>query len=51
MTALSRESGYLAQHQSEVIDALKQIKINTDLSSDELRAAIGDVLAMVSNAI
>jgi hypothetical protein len=51
MTRLSKETNTLVQHQSDVTEALTRIRLDTNLTSDGMRAAIDDVLAMVSEPV
>ncbi|PVH74429.1 hypothetical protein DL98DRAFT_519242 [Cadophora sp. DSE1049] len=44
---LSKESTFLSRYFNDVADALHRIKLNIKLSSDDMRAAIDDVLQMV----
>ena len=48
MSKLSRATDSLTQHQNEVIEALRRIRLDMHLSSDGMRAAIDEVIAMVS---
>ncbi|PVH76575.1 hypothetical protein DL98DRAFT_535505, partial [Cadophora sp. DSE1049] len=45
---LSRESNSLSRHFNAVTDALHRIKFDINLSSDDMRAAIDDVLQMLT---
>jgi ribosome-associated translation inhibitor RaiA len=48
MSKLSKETDVLYQHNIEVTEALRRIRLDTHLSTDDMRAAIDEVLAMVS---
>lgn len=48
MTRLSNETVSLTQRQTDVTEALKKIRVDNSLSKEEIRAALDDVLAMVS---
>jgi hypothetical protein len=48
MSKLSKETDVLYQHNTEVTEALRRIRLDTHLSTDDMRAAIDEVLAMVS---
>lgn len=48
MSKLSKETDILTQHNVEVTEALRRIRLNPHLTSDGMRAAIDEVLAMVS---
>ena len=48
MSKLSKETDVLTQHNTEVTEALRRIRLDTHLSTDDMRAAIDEVLAMVS---
>ena len=48
MSKLTRESVLLNQHNIDVTDALRRIQLDTSLSHQGLRAAIDEVIAMVS---
>jgi hypothetical protein len=48
MSKLSKETDVLTQHNTDVADALRRIRLDTDLSTDDIRAKIDEVLAMVS---
>jgi hypothetical protein len=45
---MSKETDVLSQHNSDVTEALRKIRLDSSLSRDALRSAIDDVLAMVS---
>jgi hypothetical protein len=48
MSKLTKETDILTQLNAEVIEALRRIRLDTHLTSDDMRAAIDEVLAMVS---
>jgi len=48
MSKLSKETNILTQHNAEITEALRRIRLDTHLTSDDMRAAIDEVLAMVS---
>jgi hypothetical protein len=48
MSKLSKETNVLTQHNTEVAEALRRIRLDVLLSTDDMRAAIDEVLAMVS---
>lgn len=48
MSKLSKETDILAQHNIDVAEALRRIRLDTHLSTDDMRAAIDEVIAMVS---
>jgi hypothetical protein len=50
MSKLSKETDVLTQHNTEVTEALRRIRFDTQLSMDDMRAAIDEVLAMVSGS-
>jgi len=50
MSKLSKETDVLTQHNTEVTEALRRIRLDTHLSTDDMRAAIDEVLAMVSGS-
>lgn len=47
MVKLSHEAVSLAQHQNDVTDALRKIRLDETMSKEDIRAAIDDILAMV----
>jgi hypothetical protein len=48
MSKLSKETNSLTQHNTDVTEALRRIRLDAHLSTDDMRAAIDEVLAMVS---
>jgi Fungal Zn(2)-Cys(6) binuclear cluster domain len=50
MSKLSKETDSLSQHNADVTEALRRIRLDTHLSTDDMRAAIDEVLAMVSSS-
>jgi hypothetical protein len=48
MSKLSKETDVLTQHNNDITLALRRIRLDTHLSTDDMRAAIDEVLAMVS---
>ena len=50
MSKLSKKTDVLTQHNTEVTEALRRIRLDTHLSTDDMRAAIDEVLAMVSGS-
>jgi hypothetical protein len=48
MTKLTRESASLNQHNTEITEALRRVQLDTSLSTEGLRAAIDDIIAMVT---
>jgi hypothetical protein len=48
MSKLDRATNSLSQHNFDVTEALRRIRLDTHLSSDDMRAALDEVIAMVS---
>jgi hypothetical protein len=48
MSKLSKETDILTQRNAEVTEALRRIRLNPHMTSDDMRAAIDEVLAIVS---
>jgi hypothetical protein len=48
MSKLDRATNSLSQHNLDVTEALRRIRLDTHLSSDDMRAALDEVIAMVS---
>ncbi|KAE9370837.1 hypothetical protein N431DRAFT_510204 [Stipitochalara longipes BDJ] len=51
MSKLSKKTDVLTQHNTEVTEALRRIRLDTHLSTDDMRAAIDEVLAMTPNPL
>lgn len=47
MSKLDRATNSLTQHNFDVTEALRRIRLDTHLSSDDMRAALDEVIAMV----
>jgi hypothetical protein len=48
MSKLSKVTDSLTKHNTDVTEALRRIRLDSHLSSDDMRAAIDEVIAMVS---
>lgn len=47
LSKLSKESISLNQHNYDVTEALRRIRLDTKLSTEDIRAALDDVISMV----
>ncbi|KAH7317930.1 fungal-specific transcription factor domain-containing protein [Rhexocercosporidium sp. MPI-PUGE-AT-0058] len=51
MTRLSRESISLSRHNDDVTEALRRIRLDTNLSSEDIRAALDEVISMAPTPV
>jgi len=49
MSKLSKQSRSLSRHNEDVADALRRIRLDTNLSTEDIREALDEVLSMVSD--
>ena len=47
VSKLSKETDSLSQHNSDVTEALRRIRLNESLTPEDMRSALDEVLAMV----
>lgn len=45
---MSKQSRSLSRHNEEVTDALRRIRLDTNLSTEDMRVALDEILSMVS---
>ena len=46
---MSKQSRSLSRHNEDVADALRRIRLDTNLSTEDIREALDEVLSMVSD--
>ncbi|CZT11075.1 uncharacterized protein RCO7_10158 [Rhynchosporium graminicola] len=51
LTKLSRESISLSRHNDDVIDALRRIRLDSKLSTEDIRSALDDVISMTPTPV